>query len=107
MNETEKDQRGPRSVQREAGSTEAQEVKAELRKKIVSIRAGHTTGGYCETEKLIAEEKKLHAILATELEAAEKKHGTNHRSELQHPEVRAIKVELAGLAYKPRLVVSE
>lgn len=96
-----------RGVQRKAGSTSAQAIKAALRKKILSIRAGHTTGGYCDTEALINEEKKLHAILATELEAAEKKHGTHHRSELQHPEVRAIKVELAGLAYKPRLVVEK
>lgn len=94
--------RGTRRVERQEESAEAS-----IRKKIVSIRAGHTTGGYCDTEALHNEEKKLYHILAVRLEEAEAKHGTHFKAEFQHPTVRALKLEINGLSYKPQLVVKE
>jgi len=107
MNEKTETQRGPGSVQREtsSGETQRQEFKAELRKKIQAIRQGHATGGYCETEKLIGEERKLHAVLCTELEELKLKHGYSPDPRFKHPTIRAVEVELNGLSFRPRLVV--
>jgi len=91
---------GAGSLQRKEGSVE--EVKADLRKKIRSIREGHGTGGYCDTEALKAEEKKLHHVLSVEIEEAEAKH--DHQSQAI---ATANKRELAGLSYRPKLVVAE
>lgn len=96
-------QRGPSSSE----SKERERIKTELRKKITSIRQGHTTGGYCETEKLLEVEKQLHAILSAELEEAKAKHGYSPDPKFKHPTIRAIEVELYGLAFKPKLVVAE
>jgi hypothetical protein len=108
MNEKTETQRGASGLQREtsSGETQRQEIKAELRKKIQAIRQGHTTGGYCETEKLVAEEKKLHAILCTELEELKLKHGYSPDPRFKHRDIRAVEVELNGLAFKPKLVVA-
>lgn len=101
MNESEtKTQRGAGALQRDPSKTEGQihdEVLAGLRQKIRSIREGHATGGYCDTAALHVEEKKLDAILRTDLEAA--KEGSI--------EQRNIKRELASLSYRPRLVVAQ
>lgn len=83
----------PGSIQREESAGEKK-----IRATIKAIREGHTTGGYCDTEALKAEEKKLHAILATKLEAAEK--------ERDQPAIKSLNREINSLAYKPRLVVA-
>jgi len=96
-------------IEPRSGSLQCEEEGAEsrCRAKIKSIREGHTTGGYIATEALQEEEKKLWRILTDKLAVEEKKHGTHHRAEFQHPEVRRLRVELNGLAFKPQLVVKE
>lgn len=101
---------GPHSLQQGTSSSEAKEreqIKSDLRKKILSIRQGHATGGYCETEALKAEEKKLHAILSTELEECKAKHGYSTDPKHKHPEIRKLELEINGLAFKPRLIAAE
>lgn len=100
-------QRGTGSLQRSKESEERNSIKAELRKKIKGIREGHTTGGYCESEALKAEEKKLHAVLSTELEEAKSKFGYSPDPKFKHPTIRALELERDGLSFKPRLVVAE
>jgi hypothetical protein len=111
MNEKEAQAKpGTSSLQRQESGGESQEreqVKKNLRKKIIAIRQGHATGGYCETEQLIGEEKKLHAILSSELEQLKARHGYSPDPKFKHPEIRAVEVELHGLSFKPRLVVAE
>lgn len=111
MNEEEaKVKSGPRGLQRGTSSEEArerEEIKSGLRKKIRSIREGHTTGGYCDTDTLVAEEKKLHAILATELEEAKAKHGYSTDPKFKHPDIRKLELEINSLAFRPRLVVAD
>lgn len=97
---------GTGSLQR-SEEGERSEVKAALRKKIRSIREGHSTGGYCETEKLHQEERKLHAILSTELEEAKAKHGYSPDPKFKPAAVRTIELELNGLSWKPKLVVAQ
>lgn len=96
---------GTGSLQRSEES-ERGKIKEQLRKKIRSIREGHNTGGYCETEALQAEEKKLHAILSTELEEAKAKFGYSPDPKFKPSQVRTIELELNGLSYKPKLVVA-
>jgi len=84
----------------------AEAHKDELRKNITAIRQGHLTGGYCDTDKLRAEEKKLHVILAKDLEDAIKKHGYSPDPKFKHAEVRSIELELNGLSYKPKMVAA-
>ena len=94
---------GAGSLQR---STEGSDAKDGIRKNIRKIREGHLTGGYCESEALQAEEKKLYAILATELEAAKQKHGYSPDPKFKHTKVRELELEINGLSWKPRLVVA-
>ena len=96
----------PSGLQRRQES-EGERSKRELRQKIRSIREGHTTGGYCDSEALVVEEKKLHAILSKELDEAKAEHGYSPDPKFKHPTIRTIEVELNGLSYKPRLVVAE
>lgn len=98
-------QLGTGGLQREAGRE--RNTKDWLRQKIQAIRAGHLTGGYCETEALHAEEKKLDKILRKELEDAKAKHGYSPDPKFKHAEVRALELELNGLSWKPELVVKE
>jgi len=105
-----KTQSGLGSLQREASQAESRQrekIKDELRKKIQVIRQGHHTGGYIETEKLHEEEKKLDAILRTELEEAKQQHGYSPDPKFKPEAVRKIELELNGLSWKPRLVVAE
>lgn len=102
VNEKTKVESGTGSLQRREGSD-----KEKLRQKIRSIREGHTTGGYCETESLHAEEKKLDKILRAELKEAIDKHGYSPDPRFKHKLVREIEVELNGLSWKPTLVVKE
>ena len=102
MSEETKNQSGTRGLQREASSHE-KEVR-ELRQKIISIRQGHLTGGYCDTEALKVEEKKLWKILSEDLSEAKKKFGDSPDPKFKPKEVRAIEVELFGLSYRPVLV---
>lgn len=104
----EKTQSGTGGIQRgsQGKGSEAEQVKAELRKKIRSIREGHATGGYCETEKLQAEEKKLDAILRKELDEAKAEFGYSPDPKFKHTKVREIELELNGLSWRPRLVVA-
>lgn len=100
MNEKEKAESGAGGVQRGPD-------KEKSRKQIKSIREGHYTGGYVETEALHAEEKKLDKLLRKELEAAKEKHGYSPDPKFKHAEIRALELELHGLSWKPLLVVSE
>lgn len=75
--------------------------KAALIKKINSIRQGFETGGYCDTEKLKVEEQKLHGIIAEEIKQAEAKGGSESVIA-----VFRLNKQLAGLCYKPKLVVA-
>lgn len=105
-----KAQPGLGSLQREAGREEGKHretIKAGFRKNIRQIREGHLTGGYCDSEALKGEEKKLYAVLATELEEAKAKFGYSPDPKFKHPTIRAIELELNGLSWKPRLVVAE
>jgi len=108
MNES-KTQVEPRTdrLQRGTQSQEREGIKKGLRKNIQAIREGHLTGGYCESEALKAEEKKLYAILATELEEAKARHGYSPDPKFKHAEIRKIELELHGLSWKPKLVVAE
>lgn len=101
MNETTAQQRSG-SIQPEAPRSGEKE---KLRKNIKAIREGHTTGGYCETEALHAEERKLDKVLRKDLAAAKEKHGYSPDPKFKHPEIRAIELELHGLSWKPELVV--
>lgn len=98
---------GTGGLQRRSESREAEVIKAGLRQNIKAIREGHLTGGYCKTEELVAEEKKLHAILSKELETAKRDYGYSPDPKFKHPTIRAIEVELHGLAFKPKLVVAD
>lgn len=94
---------GTGSLQR---STQGREdVKAELRQRIKAIREGHTTGGYCDTEKLKQAERPLYDILTDELEEAKKRHGYSTDPKFKHAAIRNLELEINGLAFKPRLVV--
>jgi len=97
----EKTQRGTGSLQRSKEGGDAENKKAELKKEIRGIREGHTTGGYCETVKLLEKEKELHNIIVKEIEDLE--HSKEAGSGLK---AATLKRELAGLAYRPRLVVA-
>lgn len=104
-NETKTESR-PGRIQRSAESGKEREtIKAHLRKNIREIREGHHTGGYCQTEELIYEEKQLYAILSSELEEAKAEFGYSPDPKFKPAQVRAIEVELNGLAFKPKLVV--
>lgn len=103
MDEKKTAQSGTRGLQRD----EKEKVKAELRHKILSIRQGHTTGGYCDSEALKAEEKKLDKVIRVELAEAIEKHGYSADPKYKHKEVREIEVELNGLSWKPTLVVKD
>lgn len=92
-------------LQRQESSREKE--KRELRKKIRSIREGHLTGGYCETEALQAEEKKLYAILKQEFDELTAQHGYSPDPRFKHKDIRTVEVELNGLSWKPRLVVAQ
>jgi hypothetical protein len=110
--EKEKAERGPASLQRgprggESAEGQREKRKAELRTKIRSIREGHTTGGYCDTEKLKIEEKELHKLLSEEFEAACAIHGYSPDPKFKHKAVRDLEVELNGLSWKPKYVVAE
>lgn len=112
MNEKDqtKDQSRAGSLQRGPSReeiAEREQIKANLRLEVRAIREGHSSGGYCNTEKLVQVEKKLHAILSTELEELKARHGYSPDPKFKHPHIRAVEVELNGLAYKPRLVVAE
>jgi FKBP-type peptidyl-prolyl cis-trans isomerase (trigger factor) len=95
-------QRRPGSLQRETKGEQVtrEQIKANLRKEIKAVREGHVTGGYCDTEALQAQEKKLHAILTKELEDIG---STQDYASVEHRKL--INKELAGLSWKPRLVV--
>jgi hypothetical protein len=106
--------REPESLPKKTTGTSAEKrdaqlvvIKAELRSRIHSIRAGHMTGGYCDTERLVIEERKLHALLAPELEQLKLKHGYSPDPKFKHGAIRAVELELNGLAYKPKLVEME
>lgn len=101
----EKTERRPGGIQREAEGDEAK-VQA-IRKNIKAIREGHTTGGYCETEKLKEEEKKLYGVLSKKVEAAKARHGYSPDPKFKHPDIRALELEINGLSYKPLLVAQE
>lgn len=98
-----KNQSGSGALQREAKSSRLET----LRKKRISIREGHVTGGYCDTEALLEVEKEIFGVLSKDLEAAKEKHGYSPDPKFKHAEVRAIELELNGLAFRPRLVVAE
>jgi hypothetical protein len=99
VNEKEKTERGPGGLQR---GTE----KEKLRREIKAIREGHLTGGYCETETLHAQEKKLDKILRAELEESKAKHGYSPDPKFKHPEIGVLELELNGLSWKPLLVAA-
>ncbi len=99
MNESKKEEAQQRSGGLQRGEKE------KLREKILSIRHGHTTGGYCDSETLKVEEKKLHKILSAELAEAKEKFGYSPDPKFKHANIRAIEVELYGLSWKPELVV--
>jgi hypothetical protein len=103
VNEKEKTEAvgGASSIQRVAKSGHSekevkQAVLGALRKEIQAIRQGFTTGGYCETETLKEKEKRLHAVLCQELDES-----------CERETREAIEHELAGLCYRPRLVVAQ
>lgn len=103
MNEKAKVESGPDSLQRkEKGSS----IEA-LRKKRVAIKEGHLTGRYCDTEALIEVEKEIYTTLSKDLEAAKKKHGYSPDPKFKHAEIRALELEINGLAFRPRLVVAD
>jgi hypothetical protein len=81
---------------------EKERIKEGYRKKIRSIREGHITGGYCETEILQQAEKSLASILNTELEEIERSGQPG-----QAQRIFAIERELRGFSWKPRLVVAQ
>ena len=83
-------------------SKERESIKAKIRKEIAIIRQGHATGGYCDSEKLRAAERPLYTILASELEELEAKVANPN-----NPATVAVRRELAGLSYQPRLVVAK
>lgn len=101
--EEDKAERGPSGLQR----TESSSKKQQLRNEILAIRQGHTTGGYCDTEKLHAKEKLLDKVLRKELKEAIEKHGYSPDPRFKHRDVREVEVELNGLSWKPTLVVKE
>lgn len=104
VNEKGQAQSGTHTLQRDEG----REIeKQKLRQKIRSIREGHTTGGYCDSEALKVEEKKLDKILRAELKEAIDRHGYSPDPRFKAKEVRDIEVELNGLSWKPTLVVKE
>jgi hypothetical protein len=103
VNEEEaKTQRGSGGMERQARSDGKKE---ELQRKVKAIREGHLTGGYCDTEALHAEERKLDKIIRAQLEEAKAKHGYSPDPKFKHPEIRALELELHGLSWKPELVV--
>jgi len=94
---------GPDRLQRSAKEISSTgPVEKDLRKKITAIRQGHLTGGYCETETLHAEEKKLHKIISDQIAELEDKKPNNWQ---QH--TAALRKELAAFSWKPRLVVAD
>jgi len=94
MNEKTKDQPGTGSLQRQESSSE----ETQIRQKIKAIREGHTTGGYCDTEKLKAAEKELWSRILTK-RLANAKEGTAEHRDLTR--------EIQSLAFRPKLVVAE
>ena len=90
-----------------SGSLQRDEEKTVLRKNIKAIREGHLTGGYCDSEELQAEEKRLSKLLREDLEAARKEHGHTQDPKFKHADVRRIELELNGLSWKPTLVAKE
>lgn len=66
-----------------------------LEKKIIGIRAGNGTGGYCDTEELQAAEKQLHAELRKELEAL-KPREMERRGEILK--------QMIGMSWKPKMI---
>jgi hypothetical protein len=96
-----KTQPGAGGLQRPPGSgqsNEREQNKNALRKERQAIKEGHATGGYCQTEKLHAVEKKLHAILTEERDQAVE--------DGDKPTAKTTAHELAGFSYAPRLVVA-
>lgn len=82
------------------GEKEArQRIKRAIEKDCQSIREGHTSGGYCDTEQLLASEKRLAAIIQTEIEEAIEARDRNLQFALER--------QLRGFAWKPRLVVAQ
>lgn len=99
---------GAGSLQRSTGSeSERQQIIAGLRQKIEAIRRGHATGGYCETEKLQGEERKLARFLDEDIAALKEKHGYSPDPKFKHKDIRALEVERNGFSWQPTLVVKE
>lgn len=91
-----------------SGALQRDESEAKkIRQTIKAIREGHTTGGYCETEKLQAEEKKLWKILQAKLDDAKERHGYSTDPKFKHAEIRALELEINGLSWRPTLVVKQ
>jgi cell division protein FtsB len=66
-----------------------------IEKEIVAIRAGHGTGGYCDTEQLHSAEKLLTTQLRKELENL-KPREMERRGEILK--------QLLGMSWKPKMV---
>jgi hypothetical protein len=99
-------QDSPKAQQRTGGLQRSQEegdhrsrIKAAIKEKVHAIRHGFGTGGYCDTEGLVAGEKQLHCIISAEIEEAQIAH--------DQAQVRKLERELAGLCYRPKLVVAK
>lgn len=104
MNEKTQTEQGTRGLQRPQTSSEKaqrEQISRELRKKILSIRHGHATGGYCESESLKEEEKKLAAILNDEADELVDVNTPDSRLRLKQ-----IERELLSFSWKPKLVVA-
>lgn len=87
------------SIQRSASETETcRRIKEAVKAKVEAVRQGHTTGGYCDTDSLMEGERQLHAIISAEIEEAQIIRDSGAIKRLER--------ELAGLAYRPRLVVA-
>jgi len=74
----------------------------ELRLNRRQVKEGHTTGGYCDTVALHAIEKALAKVIGEEITELEKVGSIAAGNAAQ-----IYKRELAGLAWKPKLVVAQ
>ncbi len=93
-----------RSTQEGSGRAEENSIKA-LRQKQLSIKEGHGTGGYCDTEALLEVERQIFKLQSKALAEAKEKHGYSPDPKFKHPDVRRLELEVNGLAYKPKHVV--
>jgi len=103
MHEKTKTESGAGGLQRSPSQSE--ENLEALRQERRSVREGHRSGGYCDTEALHKIEKQIWQVLTARLDAAKKKHGYTPDPRFKHADIRAIELELDGLAWKPTLVV--